>query len=627
MRVIGTAGHVDHGKSTLVTRLTGIDPDRLAEEKARGMTIDLGFAWVDLPAVGMIGIVDVPGHIDFIENMLAGVGGIDLALFVVAADEGVMPQTREHLAILDLLHIPDGVIALTKIDLVDSEEWIELVAAEVREVVSGTRLADAPIVPVSGRTGQGIDTLRDALAQRLNTLPPRTTSGVPRLPIDRVFSLSGFGTIVTGTLAGGTLSVGDEVELLPAGKRARIRGLQSFKTSVERVETGSRAAINLSGIQRHEIVRGDVLSIPGALRGTTRTDVQYRHLSTARRALEHNAQVKLFCGTAHSVARVRLLGADRLEPGDEGLLQLELSETMVLARGDRFILRSLSPSETIGGGAILDPQPARRWKRSDTAARERLQRLLTASPVEILIAAASGERALTRAELQRKADLSASVFEAALSQALESDALRRLGDDAYLASAAFSALNSRLLATLEAYHRAHRLRLWMPREELRSRLRVDAPTLSALIDAAPQVIAQGALVRLAAHTVTLTDAEQALMQQLLALYAASPFMPPTYEEAEAIAGEDLLHMLIETGELVQVSPAILFGREAYRQLLAGTLHLIDRDGQATAATLRDAFNTSRKYIIPLLEHFDAQGITQRRGDARVRGAAAASFGS
>jgi selenocysteine-specific elongation factor len=315
MFVIGTAGHVDHGKSTLVEALTGINPDRLREEQEREMTIDLGFAWVDLPGGETIGIVDVPGHRDFIENMLAGVGGIDAALFVIAADEGVMPQTREHLAILDLLEVNGGVIALTKTDLVDDAEWLELVTLDVAETLEDTVLADASIIPVSARTGRGLERLKQALADCLSGRPPRPDKGRPRLPVDRVFTLSGFGTVVTGTLTDGVLESGQTIEVQPGGRTSRIRGLQTHKEKIDRAAPGSRVAINLTGIRKSDLERGQVVTTPGWLRPTVLTDVRYRHLPRSDRPLRHNEEVKLFSGSAETLARTRVLGQERVGDG------------------------------------------------------------------------------------------------------------------------------------------------------------------------------------------------------------------------------------------------------------------------------------------------------------------------
>ena len=357
MRVIGTAGHVDHGKSTLIAALTGINPDRLKEEQERQMTIDLGFAWLTLPGGQEIGIVDVPGHRDFIENMLAGIGGIDAALLVIAADEGVMPQTREHLAILDLLQIQHGLVVLTKIDLVDDSGWLDLVETDVRTALRGTVLQDAPILRVSSLTRAGFPELLQALDTLLEKLPSRPNLGRPRLPVDRVFSILGFGTVVTGTLADGQLAVGDELEILPAGLRTRIRGLQTHKKKEETANPGSRVAVNLSGVEVEQIRRGEVLAHPGQYTPTRRLDVQFRLLADISAPLHHHTEVKLFTGTSETIADLRLLAADSLNPGETGWLQLELRHPILAVRGDHYILRRPSPARRSVAAWSLTPSP------------------------------------------------------------------------------------------------------------------------------------------------------------------------------------------------------------------------------------------------------------------------------
>jgi selenocysteine-specific elongation factor len=390
MRVIGTAGHVDHGKSTLVQALTGIHPDRLKEEREREMTIDLGFAWLTLPNGEDVGVVDVPGHRDFIENMLAGIGGIDAALFVVAADEGVMPQTREHLSILDILQIQGGVVALTKIDLIDDSDfgrsdWLDLVEDDLGKVLQGTVLEEAPIVRVSARTGEGISTLLQVLEEVLAERPARPDLGRPRLPVDRVFTIAGFGTVVTGTLTDGHLAVGDEINILPVDYRARVRGLQTHKRKEEFAVPGSRTAVNLSGVNVDQIQRGDVLTHPNDYRATRRLDVRFKLLSDVKAPLLHNTETKMFIGSAEVVARVRLLGTEALLPGEEGWLQLELARPVVSVRGDRYILRRPSPGETLGGGFVVDPHPKRRHKRFAEETLSRLESLAKGTPEDVLL--------------------------------------------------------------------------------------------------------------------------------------------------------------------------------------------------------------------------------------------------
>ena len=358
MHIIGTAGHVDHGKSTLVTALTGINPDRLKEEHQREMTIELGFASLTLPDGEKVGLIDVPGHRDFIGNMLAGIGGIDAVLLVIAADEGVSAQTREHLAILDLLHITRGLVVLTKLDLVTDPDWLELVELEAREILQHTSLENAPILKISARTGAGIPDLLGSLQHLLKDLPAKPDLGRPRLPVDRVFSLTGFGTVVTGTLLDGSLELGDEVVSLPEGISGRIRGLQNHNQKLQRVTPGSRAALNISGIDKHQLVRGSVIAKPGSYEPTALLDVHFRYLPELTQELRHNTQVKLFIGSGEAGGQVRLLGKETLEPGDEAFLQIRLAHPVVAARGDRFIIRLPSPAETLGGGVVLDPHGA-----------------------------------------------------------------------------------------------------------------------------------------------------------------------------------------------------------------------------------------------------------------------------
>ena len=385
MQVIGTAGHVDHGKSTLIEALTGIHPDRLKEEREREMTIVLGFSWLTLSGGEEIGIVDVPGHRDFIENMLSGIGGIDAALFVVAADEGVMPQTREHLAILDLLQIQGGVVAITKTDLVEDPEWLDLVEAEIADVLAGTVLESAPLVRVSAKNGVGIEELKQTIAVILAAKSPRPDYGRPRMSIDRAFTISGFGTVVTGTLLDGELHIGDEIVILSQQLPGRIRGLQTHKHKTSTAVPGSRTAINISGVDVDQINRGDVVAYPKTYRPTRRLDMHFRLLQDASGPVKHDMDAKLFIGASEVVARIRLLGTDILKPGEIGWLQLELARPIVAIRGDHFILRRPSPGETLGGGSVVDPNPQTRHKRFDQSVISRLEILAAGDPADIML--------------------------------------------------------------------------------------------------------------------------------------------------------------------------------------------------------------------------------------------------
>lgn len=626
MHVIGTAGHVDHGKSTLVQALTGINPDRLREEQEREMTIDLGFAWLTLPNGESVGIVDVPGHRDFIENMLAGVGGIDAALFVIAADEGVMPQTREHLAILDLLRIPGGVVALTKIDLIDDPDWLELVQADVSEALQGTVLDGAPIIPVSARTGQGLAELTAALQEVLARTPPRPDRGRPRLWIDRVFTIGGFGTVVTGTLVDGHLEVGQEVEILPRGLRARIRGLQTHKTRIQRAVPGSRVAINLTGISKQDLARGDLVTTPGWLRPTTLTDVRMDLLHDAPFPLKHNAFVKFFCGSAETVARVRLLGTETLAPGESGWVQLELDDPLPLVRGDRFIIRVPSPAVTVGGGEVVDPNPGRKHRRFRPEVLARLETLARGTPAEVLLQTLERRGPLTVRDLLEVSGLGEAAPKAlaelfSTGDAVVLDAVLEPAPARLVVSRSWwSATTARMRDELAAYHARYPLRPGMSREELRSALRLDPRAYNGLLARAAAdglIVDEAATVRLPEHQVRFTPQQQQAVDDLLARFRAAPYATPSVKEAAALVGEEVLGVLLARGDLVQVSPEVLFLRETYEEMVERIRAHIQQQGSITLAQVRDLFQTSRKYAQALLEYLDGVGVTRRVGDERV----------
>ncbi len=618
--VIGTAGHVDHGKSSLVRALTGIDPDRLAEEKARMMTIDLGFAWLTLPSGEMVGIIDVPGHRDFIENMLAGVGGIDLALLVIAADEGVMPQTREHLAILNLLQVPSGIVVLTKIDMISDAEWLELVSLDIAEALSRTVFSEAPILPVSARTGTGLNQLVAAIDAALKERTPRADRGRPRLPVDRIFTISGFGTVVTGTLSDGSFSVGDDVEIMPAGKRARIRGLQSHQQPVSTIQPGNRVAINLTGVTTDEIKRGDVVAAPGLLRGTTLIDVQFHYLADAGRPLRHNAQVKLFSGAAETTAHTRLLGDRELIPGAEGWLQLRLADPIALDKGDRFILRYPSPAQTIGGGTVLDPHPAHRWRRFKPEVIGRLQTLAAGTADELLLNVLEGKIALTSEQARAAAGLSGAEMQQAI-EALEARGeVLHLPGNWLMAQAAWNRLTERLKRELAAYHAEYRLRSGMPREALRSRLDIDAKLFNRILPLVVEhglVIDQGTQVRLPEHDVQFAPKEQAAIDALWETIRSHPDAPPSVKETSAMVGDDVLQALIERGDLIQLSPEVVLDAHTYSEWTRQIEAFARREGSITVGQARDLLGSSRKYVLALLEHLDEAGTTRRVGDERV----------
>jgi selenocysteine-specific elongation factor len=655
MSCIGTAGHVDHGKSTLVTALTGIDPDRLAEEKARGMTIDLGFAWLTLPSGREVSIVDVPGHESFIKNMLAGVGGIDVALLVVAADEGVMPQTDEHLAILDLLRMRSGVVALTKRDLVD-DEWLELVREEVAERLKPTTLAGAPIVACSAATGAGLAELLAALDAELDASAPRRDLERPRLPVDRVFTMTGFGTVVTGTLQDGALRTGQEVEVLPRGLRGRIRGLQAHKHGIEQAAPGSRVAVNLAGVTKSDIARGDVLALPGRLRATTAMDVRLEVIHGAPRSVAQNAELSVYCGAAEVPARLIVLDADELAPGTAGWAQLRLRAPLVVVRGDRFIVRVPSPSLTVGGGVIVEPH-ARRHGRRDPAALARLELLARGDPEEVALAALRGGAAVggakpgtqrpggyggrEREDVGQVTGLPGDDVEAALGELVAREAAVHVGSF-YFAADDWLRLRAEAARLLDEYHRLYPLRPGMPREEWRARLGL-APRLAhnvatALVAAgdlaetrpAPATSAgtngggstaagSGATLRRPGYEPRLSSDQERAVEALMERFRREPFSPPMRAEVEEALGPELASALVEQGTLVKVSDSVVLERGAYEEAVSRIVSYLTAHGALTVADARDLLGTTRKYMLAIFEHLDERRITRRSGDDRVLG--------
>jgi selenocysteine-specific elongation factor len=663
MYVVGTAGHVDHGKSTLVKALTGIDPDRLAEEQRREMTIDLGFAWLTLPSGRAISVIDVPGHERFIKNMLAGVGGIDAALLVIAADESVMPQTAEHLAILDLLGVERGLVVLSKADAVEAD-WLALVEDEVAERLRGTTLERAPRVAVSARTGQGLPELLRALDALLDATPPRAAShGAPRLPVDRSFTIGGFGTVVTGTLMGGPLEVGQEVELVPSGLRARVRGLQTHRQHEERALPGTRVAVNLAGVHHREVARGDVLALPGRLRPSDRIDVRLRLVADAPRPLAQNDPLDLFVGAAEVPCRATLLESDTIAPGESGWVQLRLQRPIAAARGDRCIVRQASPSLTLGGGSVLDAQPPRhrRFRPEVLAGLELLQR---GDPADLLLQALGDGSPQEWAALVKGCQLPPDVALEALGELAAQGKVLALGeatgrqgdarretrdarhetrDKEMLRSTVLSEnaispspplmspplplslvvssavgwerLAAKLEEALRGYHRRYPLRRGIPREELRQRLRL-APRAADAVVAEAQArgvcAASERAVWLAGFAPAPTPEQRREADALLEACRRAPFSPPAPE-----IDPELLAWLLEAGALVRVSDEVCLLPGAYADLVTWVRDTIARDGSVAVGQLRDHFGTSRKYGLALLEHLDGIKVTRRVGEGRV----------
>ncbi len=626
MRVIATAGHVDHGKSALVEALTGTHPDRLKEEQQREMTIDLGFAYFSLPDGELVGVVDVPGHRDFIENMLAGVGGVDAALLVIAADEGVMPQTREHLAILDLLEVRAAVVALNKADLIEDPDWLELVRLDVERLLAATALAGSSIVAVSAHTRAGLPELQTALMRCLAAQPRRMDLGRPRLGIDRAFTLAGFGTVVTGTLLDGTLGLGEELQILPGEIRARIRGLQSHHAKLERAVPGSRVAVNLSGVEVEGLKRGMTLAHPGTYRASRLIDVRLDLLPDAGRPLEHNQELKLFLATQEVQARLRVLGADAVAPGQPGWAQLELAQPVIAARDDRFILRRPSPGMTVGGGRVIDPNPSRRHRRFEAQVVTGLEALAKGSAADVLLQAATVLGVAPWRTLTEAARLAPDRLSSALEELRARKALVVLSGDpprdseALLATAThIERLQATLLRALGDYHAANPLRLAMPKEEARSRLGLTPKALSTLIamlTAQGRVADAGQGLRLPDHTPRFTPDQERRVAALVAQCSRDPHNTPSVKMCLEAVGDEVYASLLDQSRLRQVSSEVVFLEETYQSMVARVRQVLGEKGTLTVAEARDLFGTSRKYVLALLEYLDAQGMTQRVGDER-----------
>jgi len=624
--VVGTAGHIDHGKTSLVKALTGTDTDRLPEEKARGITIDLGFAFLEEPGL-TIEIVDVPGHERFVRNMLAGVGGIDLAMLVIAADEGVMPQTREHLAICSLLRIKAGLIALTKADLVEAD-WLELVREDVAGAVRGTFLEGAPIVPVSSKTGQGLDELRAALRALAAAVPQRGTDELPRLPIDRVFTVKGFGTVVTGTLTAGALAADERVEVYPKRAEAKIRGLQTHGHPVASARAGQRTAVNLQGLERAAIARGDVVGLPGTLVSSMLVDGTLELLPDAPRPVRTRTRVRFHVGTSEIMARVLLLDRAELAPGQTAFARVRLEAPLVARPGDRFVVRSYSPVVTIGGGTLLDVDPPR-FKRKGPALVAHLELLRTGSPEVVLEehirhVGAGGVRLST---LSGRVPFGPERLRALLEGLQAASRVISVDRDWFIHPDSFGRLRGLVLDELTAFHRASPLKPGMSREELRGRAggadeRVFGFLLSAL-GAEGVVKTERDKVRLASHEVRLSPDQQRVVNTLESEFSRAEAAPPSAEEALGRAGvrgdeeHELFQVLVQSGKLVRVKESLFFHAQALDSIQAKLVALLRERKEIGPSDIKDLLGISRKYAIPLLEFFDQRRVTARVGERRI----------
>lgn len=628
--IIGTAGHVDHGKTVLIKALTGHDTDRLQEEKERGISIDLGFAPFRLPGGRLAGIVDVPGHERFIHNMLAGAAGIDLVLLVVDAGEGVMPQTREHLDILQLLGIKNGVVVITKIDLVE-DEWRELVQEEIREELAGTFLEEAPIIAVSALKGQGMEELKQLIDRQTAQIEPRSAAGPLRLPVDRSFVISGFGTVVTGTLAQGSVKVGDTVEVVPPGLEARVRNIQVHDDDLKEARAGTRVALNLSGLEKSQVLRGSVVSSPGYYRETGLLDVALELLPRSQRPLKNGDPLHFFLGTARSVARAILLDRDELKPGQNGLVQCRLDRPLVAERGDPFVIRSYSPMTTIGGGIILDPYPARH-RRFRTEVIKTLEELKSAPT------SAGGDAVFLRQKLQelvvadsgklaKETRLDKGKVESLLAELVRSGRVINLGES-YFPDAIYEQLVNTIKKALEDHHLKQPLSKGLSRSGLKNAL--PAAVTQRDYDALLKELQDQGLITFSGDRVSIfgfspspSPADRKLIDRLAAVYHSAGLQPPSVRDAfsEAAAPperkDELLSYLQGEGLLSKVGDDLYFHGEAYQKALVILKEHFKNEDKITLAQFRDLTGGSRKYAQALLEHFDNARYTRRVEDHRV----------
>jgi selenocysteine-specific elongation factor len=628
--VLGTAGHVDHGKTALIKALTGIDTDRLKEEKERGITIDLGFASLTLPNGQSVGIVDVPGHEKFIRNMVSGASGIDMVVMVIAADEGIMPQTREHLHICSFLGIKTGIIALTKIDLVD-KQWLDVVADDIKEFVKESFLEGAPVIPVSSLTGEGLPEFMEGLAQLAAHIVEEADTGIFRLPIDRIFTMKGFGTVVTGTLVSGHVCVGDGVEILPLKTAAKVRGIQVHNRAVARAEAGQRTAINLQGVEKSVIARGNVLSMSGIFEPSYRLDIFFEYLPYGDKKLKNRSLLRFHAGTSEAMARLILQNQEEMEPGGKGYAQVVLETPTVAEAGDRFVIRSYSPVTTIGGGVVLDPSSKKQKRYSESATHE--MRLLHGGADEQkaqTIIERSGLAGISPIQLVIRTGIPRHKLEMILEKLIsEREAvLLDREDHSVLSNSAYRAFQWRIVAEVQHYHQKYPLREGLRKEEIRTT--VGQFAASKLFNRAlkdleneGELVINKEHVRMPSHQVQLQGELEELKSQIILLYSKAGLTPPSMKEImEKFAqhGPQCSHVMsvmIKEGLLIKVNEDLCFHVEAIQTLRENYKKLLLREGKATPASFKELTGLSRKFIIPLMEYFDMTKLTVRAGEHRI----------
>jgi selenocysteine-specific elongation factor len=627
--ILGTAGHIDHGKTSLIRTLTGINTDRLKEEQKRGITIELGFASMDLPSGQHLGIVDVPGHEKFVKNMVAGATGIDLVAMVIAADEGVMPQTREHMEICSLLGIRFGIVVLTKIDMVETE-WLELVTEEIREFMSDTFLKDAPICAVSSTTGDGLKDFVKELDTLSDNVTGRSASGLFRLPVDRVFTMKGFGTVITGTLFSGKIEVGEQVAIYPSGITSKVRGIQVHNQPVERAEVGQRTAINFQGLEKTAVHRGDVVARPGSLVPSYMVDVSLQYLSSNPKAIKNRSKVRFHTGTSEIMGKLVFMDREELQPGEETVAQVRLDAPVTILKDDRYVLRSYSPVRTIGGGRILTPV-ARKHKGTDADAALEIETLADGDPSELIDyhVRSAWYKGASFTELLVLTNLSDKKLEASLQPVLSDKSISIIDKAAriYIHREVLSALENRAMDHLDRYHKANPLKEGMPKEELKSKV---PPVVSDRLfhlmlnelTRKESVQVDGDQVRRTGHTVTLEIDQADAREKILSAYDAGGFTPPYFKDVASSLGmpparaKEVLSLLVKEKQLVKVKEELYYSTAIMKDIEAKLVDFLKQNSEISMPQFKDLIGTSRKYSVPLMEYFDSNNVTLRVGDAR-----------
>ena len=627
--ILGTAGHIDHGKTSLIKAVTGINTDRLKEEQLRGITIELGFASMDLPSGRHIGIVDVPGHEKFVKNMVAGATGIDMVVMVIAADEGVMPQTREHMEICVLLGIQHGLIALTKTDMVD-EEWLELVTDDIESFVQGTFLEGQPIVPVSSATGEGISDFIDELDKLNAAIPDRVLSNLFRLPVDRVFTMKGFGTVITGSLLSGHIRVGDSVMLYPSMISSKVRGIQVHSHSVEEAGAGLRTAINFQGLEKTSVNRGEVLSTPGVLKPSYMVDVSLHYLKSNQKPVKNRSLVRFHTGTSEIMGNLILLDREDLKPGEDTIAQVRLDTAVAVVRDDRYVLRSYSPVRTIGGGMVLNPIP-QKHKRLKPEIMDGLKGLLENDPEKIIAYHVddSGIKGVSFSDLAIMSNLSTKQLETNIQtlmsrkEILQIDKERRI----FVHQNCFNTLQTDTHSYLQKYHKTFPLKVGMPKEELRSKLpaTVDAKIFTMIFNHMIKdgtIVQEGESVRLSSHKVSLGEDQAGIKKKIVEIYRNNKLQPPYFKEVvktlslDTSRARDVLMLLVDEGTIVKIKEDLYFHLEPLSRLKQELVDYLLKNEEIATPQFKDMTGASRKYVIPLMEYFDKENVTIRVGDTR-----------